>query len=301
MDHAIDQNDRMTGLLFPIFHCTKAVQIVFEMCSNEMKTGQNTRTEANGTERYISANVRMAGCSMRRHVMALLGPTGAIGADDLSSTVSSERDLVEEAQSAEAGNERQGFLEEPEFRAVSRHLPDDGLRDFCLFGYLTGMRKGEIASLRWQCLANDVLWLEAKHSKNRKPRPIPLVGELGEIIERRKAARQIERNGTVELSPLIFHRGGEPVREFRKSWRTACRAAGVEGRLFHDLRRSAVRNMVQAGVAQQVAMKVSGHRTASMFERYNIIVEPDVRQALAKTEQYRQTATEKVIAMEASR
>jgi integrase len=197
---------------------------------------------------------------------------------------------------SEEGNARQGFLDEPEFRALLSELPSD-LKDFVRWGYLTGMRKGEIASLRWQYLADDVLWLEAKHSKNRKPRPIPLVGELAEIIERRKAARQIQANGTVELSPLIFHRGGEPIREFRKSWRTACRRAGVERRLFHDLRRSAVRNMVRAGVQTKVAMKVSGHATLSMFERYNIVVEDDVREALAKTEQYREAAQQKVVSI----
>lgn len=159
------------------------------------------------------------------------------------------------------------------------------------------MRKGEIASLTWQDLDGDVLRLEAKHSKNRKPRPIPLVGELAEIIERRKAARQTKANGTVELSPLVFHRGGEPIREFRKSWKTARQHAGIEGLLFHDLRRSAVRNMVRAGVQTKVAMKVSGHATLSMFERYNIVVEDDVREALVKTEQYREAAQQKVVSI----
>lgn len=194
-------------------------------------------------------------------------------------------------------NARQGFLDEPEFRALSSHLPDDGLRDFCLFGYLTGMRRGEIVSLRWADLDGDVLRLQAKHSKNRKPRSIPLVGELADIIERRKTARQVKANGAVELSPVIFHRVGEPIGDFRKSWKRACRLAGVEGRLFHDLRRSAVRNMVQAGVAQQVAMKISGHKTPSMFQRYNIIVDDDVREALRKTEHYRETTQQKVVSI----
>jgi intergrase/recombinase len=71
---------------------------------------------------------------------------------------------------------------------------------------------------------------------------------------------------------------------------------GNVNRIVH-LRRSAVRNMVQAGVPQQVAMKISGHKTPSMFQRYNIIVEDDVREALAKTEQYRETAQQKVISI----
>lgn len=197
---------------------------------------------------------------------------------------------------SEAGNERQGFLDEPEFRKLLSELPND-LKDFVHFAYLTGMRKGEVASLRWADLDGDVLRLQARHSKNRKPRSIPLVGELGDIIKRRKAARQIEVNGTVELTPLVFHRLGQPICEFRKSWASACRRAGIEGHLFHDLRRSAVRNMSRAGIAREVAKRISGHETDSMFTRYNIIVEDDVREAMERTQQHLKTVEKKVVSI----
>jgi integrase len=86
---------------------------------------------------------------------------------------------------------------------------------------------------------------------------------------------------------FVFHRHGAPVARFNKSWATACKLAGCPGRLFHDLRRSAVRSMVQAGVNPQVAKKISGHKTDSMFQRYSILTTDDLRAALEKTEQYR--------------
>jgi integrase len=187
---------------------------------------------------------------------------------------------------SEAGNARQGFFSEQELAAVTEHLPED-LRDSTRFAAATGMRKGEISSLTWSDVDGDVLTLRGEHSKNGEPRSIPLVGELAEIIERRKAARQVKENGTTRMVEFIFHRAGEPVARFNKSWKTACKKAGVAGRLFHDLRRQACRSMSQAGVPQQIAMRISGHKTASMYARYNIVCTDDLRTALEKTQTYR--------------
>jgi site-specific recombinase XerD len=136
----------------------------------------------------------------------------------------------------------------------------------------------------------------AENAKNGTARLIPFEGELGELIARRKAARKFKADEAVVISALIFHRNGEPIREFRKSWSTACRKAGIK-RLFHDLRRSACKNMVAAGVAQVTAMQVSGHKTDSMFRRYAIVSETDLRTALRATQQYLATAKENVVAM----
>jgi integrase len=188
-------------------------------------------------------------------------------------------------------------------------LPDY-LKDFTRFAYLTGWRKGEIISLRWADVDKDggAIRLRPEASKNGKGRTVVLDGELDALIERRWKARLIERNGKPHVTDLVFHRDGEPVGDFRKAWVTACfeaelvepvldendqRMLGDDGKpklrpskLFHDLRRTAARNMVRAGVPERVAMEIIGHRTRSMFDRYNIVSEDDVREAMDRTATY---------------
>lgn len=101
--------------------------------------------------------------------------------------------------------------------------------------------------------------------------------ELWAIIER-AAARQIPE------VPEVFHRSGRKITAFRASWLTACKAAGVPKLMVHDLRRSAIRNLVRAGVSEGVAMKISGHKTRSVFERYNVASEDDVAAAMITLE-----------------
>jgi integrase len=228
---------------------------------------------------------------------------------------------------SEVGNERQGFFGTAEFEAVVAKLPEY-LRDFTRFGFFTGWRKGSIESLRWSDVGEDLIYLRAKNSKTRKSETMPLEGELLSIIERRRAARVIEEeNGGKRLSEFVFHRQSEPIGDFRKAWATACCAAGIGkmicpqcegdvdkerqcanceatwkheqlkyvGRIFHDFRRTASRNMLTAGVPQAVAMKITGHRTDSMFRRYAIVDEEQKREALARTQKYIATSSQRKV------
>jgi integrase len=185
---------------------------------------------------------------------------------------------------SEAGNVRRGFFEREEFEALCARLPGY-LQDFTRFAFVTGWRKGEIAALTWADVDGQAVRLRAEDSKNRHGRSVPLEGELRALIERRRVARHYtDKDGNPAVSLYVFHQGdGRAIRDFRKSWRVACKAAGVSGRLFHDLRRTAVRNLVRAGAPETVAMAISGHRTRAIFDRYNIASEKDIREALQRT------------------
>jgi integrase len=125
--------------------------------------------------------------------------------------------------------------------------------------------------------------------KNGQPREIPLVGPLAEIIERRWHKRALGCS-------LVFHRCGKRIKNFKDAWRTACTKAGVPDLTFHDLRRSAVRNMELNNVPRSVAMKVSGHRTESIYRRYAITTTDDVRAELERVQAAKKPPA-KVIAM----
>lgn len=197
---------------------------------------------------------------------------------------------------SEKGNVRKGFLNPADFQKVLAALPDD-LKDFCEWGYATGMRKGETTLLRWDMIEGDELRIPGNITKNRESRTLPLCGELAEIIERRRALRMVNENGTARMVDFIFHRDGMPVGEFRKSWKTACTKASVKGTRYHDLRRSAARNLSQAGVPREHAKKVTGHVSDSMWDRYNIVITDDVRKALERAEEYRKAAGEKIVSI----
>ena len=148
-------------------------------------------------------------------------------------------------------------------------------------GYHTGARRGEVFGLRKTQvdLADRKIRLYTGETKNDGGRFLPIYGDMVTVLEAQLAT-------IPEYCPWLFHRKGQVILDFRASWDKAVASVGLPGLLFHGLRRSAVRNMVRAGIPEKVAMQISGHKTRSIFDRYNIVNERDLSDAAAKMERH---------------
>ena len=175
---------------------------------------------------------------------------------------------------------REGFFDQNEFEVCKDVLPDY-LRAFVTFAYRTGWRLEEVATLTWDRVDSrqGTIRLESAHTKNKRARLMYMDAEVKKVIQHQFATRH-------PGCPYVFHRVGGKIKNYYKSWRTACREVGLEGKIFHDFRRTAVRNMVRAGVPERVAMIISGHKTRSVFDRYNIVNEEDLKRAAELQEAY---------------
>lgn len=181
-------------------------------------------------------------------------------------------------------NVRSGFIERKQLESLCRHLPAY-LVPVARFGYLTGWRISEIRQLQWKDVNFEAgeIRLEPGTTKNLEGRVIKMTAELrGLLVEL--------HNKRAPLMPNVFTRKLKkketvlPLGDFRKVWDKACVAAGLPGRIFHDLRRSAVRQFVRDGIAERVAMKMTGHKTREVFDRYQIVSETDLGEAARKTD-----------------
>jgi integrase len=180
-------------------------------------------------------------------------------------------------------NVRTGFFEPDQYRAVLSRRPAH-LQPVIAFAYVTGWRiPSEVLTLEWRQVDFDgrEVRLDPGQTKNREGRVFPFTPDL-EALLRAQQAMTDALKPTKGIIPFVFHRYGRRVTKFPKTWRDACVAGGCPGRIPHDLRRTAVRNLVRAGVSETVAMKLTGHKTRSVFERYNIVSDGDLREAVAK-------------------
>lgn len=175
-------------------------------------------------------------------------------------------------------NVRTGFVDDHQFATLTAAASELWLRAFLEIAYTYGWRKRELLNLcvRQVDVLNRSLRLDAGTTKNDDGREVTLPPTALTLLQeciRGKAAND-----------HVFTRAGKPVRDFRKAWETLTTAAGVPDLLLHDLRRSAARNLRNAGVPENVIMKIGGWRTRSVFERYSIIVQSDIQDAMGKLE-----------------
>ena len=190
-------------------------------------------------------------------------------------------------------NVRRGFFEAETFEAVRNRLPSD-LADFVSFLYVTGWRwRSEAARLRWTSIDFDAgeIRLDPGTTKTGEGRVFPFTADLRTLLERRRAVTRAGERDLGRIIPHVFTRSsGAPLGTFNKAWATACRAAGVPGRVLHDFRRTAVRNLIRAGVAERVAMQLVGWKSRQMLDRYHIVNVADLLEAAKKLDAARTVA-----------
>jgi integrase len=200
-----------------------------------------------------------------------------------------------------AAHIRGGFFEAPAFRRVLAELPDY-LAGPMTFAYLTGWRvPSEVLKLEWRNIdfTAGVVRLEPGQTKNGEGRTFPfdVLPDLVTLLTaQRDRTRALERRLGRIVSPVFWRGDGIPIRDYYAAWHSACdRAAHEErdgvrtvvcaelvGRIPHDFRRTAVRNLVRAGVPEKTAMMLTGHKTRAVFDRYDIVNEADLRTAVRK-------------------
>jgi integrase len=176
-------------------------------------------------------------------------------------------------------NIRTGFLEDGQFEKLIAACPELWFRALVEVGRTYGWRVSELLSMRVRQidLLARTIRLEPGTTKNRDGREVTMTRNVHGLLSACAEGKKAEDH--------VFTRPDDStVRVFRKVWKKAARAAGVPALLFHDLRRTAARNLRRAGVAEGIIMKIGGWRTRSVFERYAIVSQSDIVDALTKLE-----------------
>jgi integrase len=183
----------------------------------------------------------------------------------------------------EENNIRESFLEYDQYLALREALPVH-LRCLFVVGYHLGCRLGELRSLRRDQVHLDAgeIQLDASQTKTKRPRVLPIYGDMEFWL--RWQLEDLQQNWPE--CPWLFHYQGRRIGGHLKGWKQACQQVGLAGLLFHDLRRTAIRNMVRAGIPEKVCMEISGHTTRSTFDRYNIVSRRDLLLVREKMDSY---------------
>jgi integrase len=179
-------------------------------------------------------------------------------------------------------NARQGFIKPADFTRLRAECRTELLQDFATFLYWSGWRSNEAKTLEWKDidLAESCIRLRSENSKTRQRRKLKLFGELKEMIARRVARRCPD-------SPFVFCRkDGRALGCVADAWKAAALRAGLGHITPHDCRRSAIRNLIRAGVPTSVAMEWSGHKSFTTFKRYDITADDDMDEAADKVAAY---------------
>jgi integrase len=181
-------------------------------------------------------------------------------------------------------NRRKGFFEPNQYSALIQNMPDY-LKPVIQTAYVTGWRiKSEILTRQKHHVDLNAGWLrlEPGEGKSGEGRNFPLIPQLREVLaEQLQRTAALER-GNGEIIPWLFHKDGNPIGSFRKAWASACKRAGIAGKIPHDFRRTAVRNLERAGVPRSAAMAMVGHRTESIYRRYAIADEAMLKEGAVK-------------------
>ncbi len=172
---------------------------------------------------------------------------------------------------------RMGFIEAKQYAALAANC-SGFMRTMLCLSYSFGFRKSELLSLRVSDVNLTAGTLQLRDSKNGEARKVSLTQDAKNLL----AACCHGKAGDVHV--FTRGKGTKAVADFRATWDKITLAAECSGLLFHDLRRSAVRNMVRGGIPETVAMKISGHKTRNVFDRYNITSERDLADAARKIE-----------------
>ena len=187
-----------------------------------------------------------------------------------------------------AGAPRKGFLPRAQFESLLSHIPTN-LKPLITFLYYCGVRLGEARQIESSQvnLGEALIRLEGEQTKNSEPRTVPLPDVLVKLLE------PLPREGAVFDAT-------EPPQGVAQGlccgWtRTSTKVEGKQdprynGLIIHDLRRSAIKNLMKAGVSEKVAMSISGHKTRDVFDRYHIVDTEDVVEAMRRVQQITPTA-----------